>query len=198
MRSGRHAQRIYNVFGNSDTGSVENRLELFKRWPSDLRRYAKWSFETRAAYGTIPNYIMKERLYWQPLATSTAQTGPLFDVKDPVPFADSKDYRILPNDWPYGLEKSMTHIIIWLKNRLETEPVKGELTPTAQKQVEAFVQKTFIDRVKDLPGTEDTIMFFKNPTILQSVPGLEHIHVICRLPKDIVEEWTGGEKTRQG
>ena len=167
--------------------------------PSDLRRYAKWSAEIKARYGTIPNYILRERLHWDTLPSSTPQTGPLFEVKSGTPFADLYDYKILPNDWPYGLMPGIIHIIVWLKNRLESEPSKGDMTPKSRQQVEDFVERTFTDRVKHLPGEPEKVLWFKNWAALQSVPGLEHVHVLIRdVPEDVILEWTGGETMKQG
>jgi hypothetical protein len=142
---------------------------------------------------------MQERLRWQSLPLSTAKTGPVFELKNPTPFADPSDYKILPNDWPYGLAPGITHIVVWLKPRLESEPSRGDLTPKSRAQLEEFVQKKFVDRVRDLPGPRDRVQWFKNWTALQSVPGLEHLHVLVRdVPEQIISEWTGGEKMVQG
>ena len=41
-------------------------------------------------------------------------------------------------------------------------------------------------------------MWFKNWTALQSVPGMEHVHVLVReVPDEIVAEWTGSEQPKQ-
>ncbi|KAK7887425.1 hypothetical protein LTR67_009845 [Exophiala xenobiotica] len=172
---------------------AENDLHLFKRWPSDLRRYIKWSADTKAAYGNIPNFVMRERLRWTPLPSSTAKTGPEFAVEDPTPFAHEADYKILINDWPYGLDEGIRHIIVWLKTRLESEPTRGDMTPKSRQQVEQFIHTNFVNRVKDLPGEEEKVVWFKNWTALQSVPGMEHVHVLVRdVPDHVIAEWTGG------
>lgn len=136
---------------------------------------------------------MTERLKWTPLPSSSPETGPQFALKDPVPFAHPDDYKILPNDWPYGLAPGIRHLIVWLKTRLESEPTRGDMTPESRQQVEEFVRKTFVDRVKDLPGEAEKVMWFKNWRALQSVPGMEHIHVLVRdVPENIIHEWTDG------
>lgn len=141
---------------------------------------------------------MEERLKWDPLPTSTPETGPRFDVQDSVPFANPADYRIMPNDWPYGMDSGIRHLIVWLKVRLESEPTRGDMTPKSRQQIQDFIQKTFIDRVQDLPGPSEKVMWFKNWTSLQSVPGMEHVHVLVRdVPPEIIDEWTGGEKMLQ-
>ncbi|KAF7513205.1 hypothetical protein GJ744_010601 [Endocarpon pusillum] len=177
---------------------ANNDLHLLKRKPSDLRRYLKWSRDIKASYGSIPNYIMLKRLKWTPLPTSTPQSGPQFAVNDPLPFADKRDFKILPNDWPYGMEPGIRHIVVWLKNRLETEPGRGDMTQRSRKQIEEFVQRRFVDRVAGLEGSREKIQWFKNWTALQSVPGLEHVHVLVRdVPEEVIEEWTGGEPAVQ-
>ena len=92
------------------------------------------------------------------------------------------------------MEPGIVHIVVWLKNRLETEPEKGDMTPTSKRQIEKFVEKRFMDRLRGLPGAREKVQWFKNWTLLQSVPGLEHVHVLVRdVPEQIVWEWTGGE-----
>jgi hypothetical protein len=138
---------------------------------------------------------MQKRLHWQATPSSTAKTGPVFELKNPTPFADPNDYKILPNDWPYGFAPGITHIVVWLKHRLESEPSRGEMTLKSRKQIQDFVQRKFTHRAWDLPGEGDKVQWFKNWTELQSVPALEHLHVLVRdVPEEIISEWTGGEK----
>jgi hypothetical protein len=176
---------------------AENNLSILKRKPSDLRRYLTWTKEIKAKYGSMSNYILQERLRWQPLESSTAETGPIFAYKNPVPFADPGDYKILPNDWPYGLTPDITHIVVWLKKRIPTNETNGDLIPESRELVERFVREKFEDRLKGLSESEGRVQWFKNWTALQSVRGLEHVHVLVRgVPDDILEEWTGEKVMR--
>ena len=89
-------------------------------------------------------------------------------------------------------------MIVWLKTRLDSEPTRGDMTPKSRQQIEDFVQKKFVDRVKGLPGPDEKVIWFKNWTALQSVPGMEHVHVLVReVPDGIIAEWTGGERPKQ-
>ena len=129
----------------------------------------------------MTNYLMAHRLpkTWGP---------PPFKPASDVPFADPSDYRVLINDWPYGMTPNMTHIVVWSQTPIETDNVRGDMTPESRKVVSDFVQRFFIDRLG--PGGDDHVLWFKNWVALQSVRTLEHIHVIVRdVDKDILDEW---------
>ncbi|CAO1603249.1 hypothetical protein XANCAGTX0491_006840 [Xanthoria calcicola] len=172
---------------------ANNDLESLRRWPSDLKRYLKWTKQTKQAYGTITKYICQERLQWQPLPTSNPDDGPSFCIENPIPFADPRDYKVMYNDWPYGMTAGITHIVVWLKTRFDVEPAVGDLLPQSRRLIEDFVQQTFIDRLEKLGGAGDRVMWFRNWTGLQSVRGVDHIHVLVRdVPREIMDEWTRG------
>ncbi|GAD96182.1 hypothetical protein NFIA_089260 [Paecilomyces variotii No. 5] len=207
---------------------ARNALDELKRKPSDLRRYMAWSSETKAVYGSITNYICQERLRWHepeqlaapteddgpkkknggvPTTTATATTGsatatadsrPVIPYKNPVPFADPEDYRVLRNDWPYGLAPGITHLVVWLKTPVAVKPDDGDVTDESRARIEEFVQRTFIDKLKraGFANPKENVTWFKNPVALQSVRALEHVHVLVKdVPDEIIEEWTG-EKTK--
>lgn len=170
----------------------ENKLEDFKRYPSDLRRYLVWSQKTKADYGSITNFVLKERLEWTP--TDAKATPPVFEVRNQELFADENDFKVLRNDWPYGLEKGMTHLVVWLKNVVPINEATGDLTTTSRRDIAGFVEKRFVQRLKLVAGLNDPsdrVAWFKNPVALQSVRGVDHVHVMVRdVPEAIIEEWT--------
>jgi Protein of unknown function (DUF3605) len=104
--------------------------------------------------------------------------GPQFEIKNKIPFANHADYKVLRNDWPYGLEKGITHICVWLKDRLPVREDNGDLTDEGRAMVVAYVQRAFVKKL-GLDG-KDQVLWFKNWVGLQSVRGLEHIHVLVR------------------
>ncbi|KIW04737.1 hypothetical protein, variant [Verruconis gallopava] len=154
-------------------------LERLTRRPSQLRAYLAWSAETKRRYGTITNFILQERVCWSDYDPASLNSGePKFACKSTIPFQVKDDYRILINDWPYGLEPGIVHICVWSKVRLPVDDVNGDLTSAGRKMVEEFVDRTFVDGL-GVQG-EDKVLWFKNWTGLQSVRGLEHIHVLVR------------------
>ncbi|KAI1105933.1 hypothetical protein F4804DRAFT_90619 [Jackrogersella minutella] len=142
----------------------ENNLSVLKRKPSDLRRYMKWTAETKAEYGSMTNYLIKHRLpqTWGSLPFKPAST---------VPFHDPSDYIVLINDWPYGLTANMTHIVVWSRTTIETNPDTGDMTPETRSIVTNFVKRFFVDRLG--PDGDDKVLWFKNWVALQSVRALE-------------------------
>ncbi|KAI2630885.1 hypothetical protein GGR54DRAFT_175319 [Hypoxylon sp. NC1633] len=161
---------------------AENNLSVLKRKPSDLRRYMEWTTQTKAEYESMTNYLLHHRLpkTWGCLPFIPAST---------IPFEDPSDYKVLLNDWPYGLTPNLTHIVVWSRIAIETDVETGDMTPDSRHDTEAFVRRFFIDRLG--PGGDDKVLWFKNWVALQSVRALEHIHVIVRdIDKEVLDEWT--------
>jgi hypothetical protein len=120
----------------------DNTIHLFQRMPSDLRRYKAFTWKLKQDYGTILNYILTERLHW---AEPVTPRGKPFDYED--------DLKILWNDWPYGIDPQIVHLVVWTKFDLEEDPATGGLTDESRAAIEAYVRKTFAgvprDRVSD-------------------------------------------------
>jgi len=126
----------------------------------------------------MTNFLLRERLQWTPLPSSNFSSGPTFACKSQTPFGDPADYKILRNDWPYGVASDIVHICVWLKTRLPVSAKTGDLTEDGRRMVEKFVATEF-ERKLDVGG-QDKVIWFKNWPGLQTVRGLEHIHVLVR------------------
>lgn len=148
----------------------------------------QWTRETKAEYGSMTQYILINRL-----PKSWGQ--PPFTPASPTPLADASDYKVLLNDWPYGLEPNITHIVVWTRTLIPTDSETGDLTATSRAQVEDFVKSYFVDTLG--PGGEGRVLWFKNWVALQSVRSLEHFHVLVRdVDDDTLERWTGERPRR--
>jgi hypothetical protein len=86
-----------------------------------------------------------------------------------------EDIKILYNDWPYGIDPSIVHLVVWTKFELDDDPVTGLCTEESKQEIEAYVQKTFAPKVKEL-------VWFKNWKSLKSVHAVEHFHVMLYKP----------------
>ncbi|KAI8643068.1 hypothetical protein BD408DRAFT_365554 [Parasitella parasitica] len=58
-------------------------------------------------YGTVENFLLKEKLHW--------------------PVDDPKPILVLPNDFPYSVDPGIEHILIWSKEPLDAEYVESVL-----------------------------------------------------------------------
>ena len=102
---------------------------------------------------------------------------------------DLEDIRILYNDWPYGIETDIIHLVVWTKFELPDDPETGELTAPAREAIETYVQRTFCSRV-----SPEQVVWFKNWKSLKSVHAVEHFHVMLHQPDmTFVREITRGD-----
>ncbi|KAF2087081.1 hypothetical protein K490DRAFT_42714 [Saccharata proteae CBS 121410] len=162
-------QHTPHTWSSLRTIIAHNDLHLLTRSPSQLQAYAAWSASTAAQHGTITHTS----------ATRTPSTPPQFAVQNPTPFASPSDYLVLPNDWPYSLAPGIEHLLIWLKTPLSLNPATGDLSDAARGLVEEFVTKYFRQRLGEAVKGEK-VLWFKNWTALQSVRGVDHVHILIR------------------
>ncbi|KAL2165153.1 hypothetical protein VTH06DRAFT_449 [Thermothelomyces fergusii] len=156
---------------------AQNRLELFQRVPSDLRRYLGYTWKLRQEHGSVMNFILSERLKWTP---PVAPRGRPFEFDD--------DVKVLRNDWPYGIDERIVHLVVWTKFPLEDDPETGDLTDAARAEIDAYVRRKF-SRMRP-----DHVIWFKNWASLKSVKSVEHFHVMLFDPDmEFVNEITNGD-----
>ncbi len=58
-----------------------------------------------------------------------------------------EDFKILRNDWPYGIDPDIVHLVVWTKFELEDDPTTDDLTMDARRQIDEFVQRTFCSKI---------------------------------------------------
>ncbi|KAF1941791.1 hypothetical protein EJ02DRAFT_403694 [Clathrospora elynae] len=176
-------------WSNLHTLISSNRLEELKRWPSSLKAYLAWTAHVKQKFGSVMAYLLTQRLFWEPIED---ETGALrFHVRNVVPFADTSDFRILKNDWGYAFEPGVRHVVVWLKQRLPVDE-RGALSRDGRRMVEEFVGKEFRVKAGEGEGKGGSkVIWFKNTTNLQSVRGLEHVHLLVRdVDEEVLEQWT--------
>lgn len=150
-------------------------MTLFTRSPQQLREYlaAKEEFKN---YGGTAEFIVKHRLEW---ADNLKSSGKGF-------LEDKSDVKILQNDFPYGLEPGIRHIIVWSKVRCATDENQRPTVET-KKAIENFIEKS----IEPLGVPKANLIWFKNTVALQSVPTLEHFHILIRDAPQSVDSLIG-------
>ncbi|CAI0653895.1 unnamed protein product [Colletotrichum noveboracense] len=155
-----------------------NRLDLFQRVPSELRRYRLFIHQLTQEHGSVMNFVLRRRLGWE---------EPL--VSQGKPFELDEDLKILVNDWPYGIDERIVHLVVWTKFELEEDLATGDLTEVARGEIEAYVDRTFRSRTKP-----DSVIWFKNWRSLKSVHAVEHFHVMLFDPDaEFIKDITNGD-----
>ncbi|KAL8835982.1 MAG: hypothetical protein Q9170_003105 [Blastenia crenularia] len=142
----------------------ENRIDRFVRVPSDLRRYLEYNSKLKKEHGSVMEFVLKERLRWTDLTP-----------KDTVPFSDpaTDDIKVLYNDWPYGIDERIVHLVVWTKFDLPDDPDTKELTAAMRQDIDSYVDRTFRQVVP-----KENVIWFKNWKSLKSIRALEHIHIM--------------------
>jgi hypothetical protein len=109
-----------------------NQINRFQRIPSQLRRYLEYNHGLKARYGSVMEFVLTQRLGW---------SEPI--VPAGKPFEKKEDVKILWNDWPYGIDERIVHLVVWTKFELEDDPKTDDLTGEARREIDAFVDETF-------------------------------------------------------
>ena len=80
----------------------------------------------KAAARVAMNFMLKERLHWaEPVVPQGSR-----------PFEEDGDALILMNDWPYGIDPRIVHLVVWTKFDLPDDP-------ETEAEVDKFVDRTF-------------------------------------------------------
>ncbi|KAF7958484.1 hypothetical protein EAE96_002027 [Botrytis aclada] len=156
-----------------------NQLSLFQRRPSQLRKYLEYCYCIKQRYGSMMRYMLNEKLQWD-----EAELGAR--ARD-APFRKREEYKILRNDWPYGIDEKIVHLVVWTKFALEDDPRTGETREDVKGVIQAWVDRVFGEKC----GGENVI-WFRNWSSLKSIHSVEHFHVMLYDPApEFVKEVTG-------
>ncbi|KAG4031413.1 hypothetical protein MFRU_009g01870 [Monilinia fructicola] len=164
---------------------ADNRLDLFQRKPSDLRRYLEYCHAIKSEHGSVMRYMLDVRLRWTEADLAAG-------AKD-ASFAEEDGVKVLVNDWPYGIDEKIVHLVVWTKFALEDDPDTGDTREDVKREIEGWVDERFGKRC----GRENVI-WFRNWRSLKSVHAVEHFHIMLYDPDpEFVKEVTKGDVPSQ-
>lgn len=72
--------------------------------------------------------------------------------------------KILRNDWPYGIDPRIVHLVVWTKFALREDPATGELTREARAEIDNFVERNFRGRLE-----QDKVCTSTSTTIIRKM-----------------------------
>ncbi|KAK9720700.1 hypothetical protein K7432_003978 [Basidiobolus ranarum] len=128
---------------------IKDRIEtdsvhLLRRTLAEEEKYRNWTNKVKEEYGSMDVYIQQISLGWQ-----DSEGRPI----------EGPEYKFLPNDFPYNLDKGISHWVFWYRKDYSLE------------ELERIIQR-------ELPDKD--FLFFINPTTTQSVRTVSHAHVMFR------------------
>ncbi|CAG8536700.1 7723_t:CDS:2 [Funneliformis caledonium] len=140
------------------------RLELLRREKSLQLKYAAHKVKIAQEYSSLDHYVCKVVLNWSKEILQKSSTSPqeYFSSKTP-----STHYNLRLNDFPYIVDSSISHYILWSKL-----PFENQNEPDVKKEIDSFLKEKF-------PGEKEWV-FFINPPRLQSVKSIWHGHIFVR------------------
>ncbi|KAM3126457.1 hypothetical protein CJJ07_001063 [Candidozyma auris] len=158
-----------------------NDLEAFARSDVQTESYLAFKRYLKQHNSTVFRHIVTHTLGWRRPEelvgvkdneiTVTASGDPLFTNAD--------DLKIVRNDFPYYFEDDVTHLCVWTKKRIMSDPNSpiGDLAPETRDLIEKYVVETF---VKQLGIPRESLVWFRNWEALQSVKEISHVHVVIK------------------
>jgi hypothetical protein len=104
----------------------------------------------KTEYISVMRFVVKERLGWGDNWEGVKPRGGPFEYEGTGHRVGSRTRErlmIIYNDWPYGVDKDIIHLVVWTKFELEDDPTTDGLTASARGAIESYVQDTFCSRV---------------------------------------------------
>jgi Protein of unknown function (DUF3605) len=143
---------------------VEHDLAKLARSACQQRNYEIFRYCLRREYASMLDYVLITKF---DVSRRRSEIGRLWHA-----FLPSEDYvvqtRLVENDFPYFMSEGIIHYILW-KTR---EPIHAQDIDDAKAQLGRSMQ--VIDS-----------LHWTNPPHLQSLPDIDHVHILCRLADTI-------------
>lgn len=158
-----------------------NDLELFARSLPQIEHYHEFKRLLIANGTTVFKHLVANSLNW----CNQQDLEGIEDSQISIPrsgaglFKNANDLKIIPNDFPYNLEKNITHLCVWSKVAIESDPSSelGDISDETRLVIEEYVCAKFVDQ---LGIQRDHLVWFRNWGAIQSVKEISHIHVLIK------------------
>lgn len=158
-----------------------NDLDAFARLGAQTESYLAFKRLLKQQNLTVFRHIVTQTLGWRRLEELEGVKDDKITVEasgDPI-FTHPDDLKIVRNDFPYYFEDDVTHLCVWTKRRIESDPNSsiGDLSQETRNIIERYVDQTF---VKGLGIPRENLVWFRNWEALQSVKEISHVHVVVK------------------
>lgn len=172
---------------------AQNNLAALGRRPADLRNYLRWKhyIDNTRLRGGVLEFLVTERLHWalndDEVSNVDSKSGRIAVVPPANPrfmACVKDDLKILRNDFPYAMKPGIYHVVVWVKTKIPVAQT-GDLTPESRSLINRYVTATFVNNKALELESKNSVLWFKNWAALQSVPSLEHFHVLLLNPNSV-------------
>lgn len=144
-------------------------------------KYLALKRELRLKKTTIFKHLIVNSLKWatdEQVSELRDQDVKIQSSGDPL-FTNANDLKIIRNDFPYFFEDDVTHLCVWSKEPIRSDPQSyyGDISEETRLLIEQYICKTFVEW---LGVPRENILWFRNWDALQSVKEISHVHVIVK------------------
>lgn len=162
---------------------VEKDVEKMARSVSQQQDYERFKLQLRRKWRSMMDYVLCDKFDIESMVDPETSLRYAVDRKDlqtspSAAVAVDNDYdsvkqarlKLTRNDFPYYLDEGIEHWILW---KLGGSPISEQEILNAKTKLAAR-------------STEEINMDFLhwiNPPHVQSLPGIDHVHILCRTNK---------------
>lgn len=147
---------------------VEQDLSKLRRSQQDQEYYDSYMAKVRAEYKTVLDYILATKL--DVPTQRDPDSGKLCAQRMVGEQSPSQcQQRLVRNDFPYYFETDVEHWILWKWGG-------GDISNAELEEAKQKLRQDFPNVVDD--------MHWKNPPALQSIPEMDHVHILLRRPTE--------------
>lgn len=179
------------MFTWEDCGDIiaRNALEEFCRNAEQTSIYHALKTKLQEQHSTVFKHVLNTQLGWyDPKLNGNKSIQELQDTEIVVSvaneadqqrpvYSDDSQIKILLNDFPYDIASEITHFVVWYRGTVPVTDDKGDISDETRNQMYQYVRRTFVEGGQ-IPETE--VLWFRNWLAIQSIKGINHIHVLVR------------------
>ncbi|TIB75877.1 hypothetical protein E3Q23_02122 [Wallemia mellicola] len=178
--------------------NVHSDLGKLRRHPDHQEAYDQWRSKIIAAHGSIPQYLLKERLGWVMSDQTPPPTPPPQVANQPKYFTrdiPDKLHKLLNNDWGYAVPHNVEHWVCLRRPIGSRIPLIHQDLYTSDVGYQnalsnglyGFTNSDNLDGAQEIQnwiikkfGKDTTAAYFLNPPHLQSVKEVQHFHIFVK------------------
>lgn len=150
---------------------VEKEFDKLSRSSDQQRDYEVFRYWLKQKYQSVLDYILVAKFRFDKRKGDDSRWYAYPSLKETA----ETQTKLVPNDFPYSMEKGIVHYVLW-------------------KTKQSVLQQDIEEAKKELGKRMKVIdtLHWINPPHLQSLPEIDHVHILCLLEDDSAETTESG------